>query len=173
MAIPSRSALRRIQLVLARSSAAQSAYSPDPLPPDANGYCYINRTHFDCALHKVMRRIHPSLVLPLFWIASLTPPAAFAVFVASRRSLLGPALVLGVLVPVFMWLLTRKALLARRIVARRLCFRCGYSLVQSPVSEQGTGTCPECGNTFLLAHYRRPPRRYLRLTSATPSPQVA
>ncbi len=43
-----------------------------------------------------------------------------------------------------------------RIVKKRLCLRCGMSLLQQPVDEQGTGVCPRCERDFNLGEYRRP-----------------
>lgn len=49
-----------------------------------------------------------------------------------------------------------------RLIAERLCLECGYSLLGSPLDADGRGRCPECGKTFDVVRYLRPPKRYHR-----------
>ena len=44
------------------------------------------------------------------------------------------------------------------IVAKRLCFNCGYSLVHALVDATGWGRCPECAQEFAMKQYKKPPR---------------
>jgi len=43
-----------------------------------------------------------------------------------------------------------------------MCFKCGYSLQQSPTDEDGYGKCSECGEQFNAGYYRKLPLNYKR-----------
>lgn len=60
---------------------------------------------------------------------------------------------------IWSWIYTiRVKRLRPGILDRRLCFICGYSLIQARTNEAGVGRCPECGSEFILAQYDNPPR---------------
>jgi hypothetical protein len=42
------------------------------------------------------------------------------------------------------------------IIKQRLCMNCGFCLLHTPTGADGLGTCPECGEIFVLAQYERP-----------------
>lgn len=58
------------------------------------------------------------------------------------------------------WALRGRTRFRKRLVEQRLCFECGYALIGQDVDEHGVGRCPECGKTFNVTRYLRPPKRY-------------
>ncbi len=62
------------------------------------------------------------------------------------------------------WGLRGRLRFRTRLIEERLCFECGYALIGQDVDEHGVGRCPECGETFNVTRYLRPPKRYHRLT---------
>ena len=52
----------------------------------------------------------------------------------------------------FAWTRSRQS----RILRHRLCLKCGASLVDKPVDDDGSGVCLQCGRGFNLGEYQRP-----------------
>lgn len=60
--------------------------------------------------------------------------------------------VVAMIVLHFAWKRSRQP----RILRKRLCLRCGTSLVNKPVDDDGGGVCPQCEREFNLGEYQRP-----------------
>ncbi|MCL4196953.1 MAG: hypothetical protein KJZ69_05625 [Phycisphaerales bacterium] len=60
------------------------------------------------------------------------------------------------------WGFRGRARFRRRLIDQRLCLECGYSLIGQLIDDEGRGRCPECGTTFEIVRYLRPPKRYHR-----------
>ncbi len=135
------------------------AASAESKPPEPYRY----RIQFDEAMGRAAGRLmaveHPR-VRAWYWVVSLAV-VALGLFVGFYFQV--PGAILVILMPLGIWYATRTTRLARRIVRERLCLRCGYRLLESPVNEQGHGICPECGRAFSTHEYIRPPRRLHRV----------
>ncbi|MCP3905239.1 MAG: hypothetical protein GY715_16560 [Planctomycetes bacterium] len=130
---------------------------------------YIDGDHFDRTMYAAAERIHRarggglqadlltwawvalgvcfglSLLAgwdPLDWIPGPQPNYAVASGILGVWSLVH-------------WLRTRR--FRPRVIERRLCLDCGYSLLHTPCDENEIGRCPECGELFSVAQYQRPP----------------
>ncbi|MHC4990075.1 MAG: hypothetical protein ACYTGC_03755 [Planctomycetota bacterium] len=129
---------------------------------------YLDPEHFDKALYKAAERIRSargfgleSNLLGWAWIALGVCFGASVLlgwdvldWVPTDLHVYGVWFV-GLLVwsGFYSWRLQR---MRPSIVAKHLCFDCGFSLVGTPTDEQGIGRCSECGALFVLAQYVRP-----------------
>lgn len=51
---------------------------------------------------------------------------------------------------------------SKTIIRNHMCFKCGYSLRQTPTEEDGYGKCSEYGEQFNAGYYRQLPLNYKR-----------
>lgn len=135
------------------------------LRPDANGHCYRTEQHFESCMRTASQRLlrveGTALQRWSFWVMLVVVISSFTVlpFVFKPG---GSILGLSITLLWTGWFATRTTRMSNRIVAERLCLRCGYPLLHAPVDESGFSRCPECGRRFHEGEYRRPPRRYNR-----------
>lgn len=131
------------------------------------GHWYAYELQFEDAMREAAIRIDRGqrLMGGGFWTLAICLTIAgtyfLAMFMPNTQILLVPVYIgtVGMATAIG----TRTNRLIRRIVAERLCLRCGYPLLHAPVDEKEFGACPECGRRFNLAEYRRPPRRIHRV----------
>ena len=142
--------------------------SNDPLPPDVNGYCYLNRDHFNAFTREISRRMirkHGSFIdrLPL-WVMFIFIAAIIITFVLAPSFLPFAWSTMFQLLcfALMIWYGRRIRRFVKTIIRKRMCFRCGYILRQSPTDSDGFGTCSECGQKFHLSYYCHLPKGYKR-----------
>ncbi len=151
----------------------------DPLPPDASGYCYLDRAPFDATLHEVAKRLLRQQGDPRDRLLDRVHQCAtYLLYICVGLLLLFNGMVvtwvwfqpaiLGTVVVIVVWWATRGQRYTNKVVLKRLCFQCGYPLLHAPTDANGDGVCSECGRLFHIAYYRRPPRKYKR---AVPRPE--
>lgn len=111
-------------------------------------------------------------IIPVLWIflslcgqaiAHGVPLLALAAGSAIALQTVLFLLLLGGVVVVSRWAFGGAARFQKRLIEERLCFECGYALIGQQVDEAGRGRCPECGKTFDVRRYLRPPKRYHRV----------
>ena len=147
--------------------SGRTALSDDqPLAPDRGGLCYLDRRHFLRVMASVARQhLSPKWIFLQFAAPGLLALlAAYLVYVLAPSTwvplgeitFFAAAAVVGLV-----WYL-RRGRLIRRVLLRRLCLECGYSLIQLPTDATGGGRCPECGRRYLMSEYKCPPRGYRR-----------
>jgi hypothetical protein len=106
--------------------------------------CIANSRIYDLIAMVVMLVV-PDLTIAV-WLTRLIMGALFILFVV-----------------MMIWALRGRTRFRLRLVEQRLCFDCGYALIGQPIDENGHGRCPECGSSFDVRRYLRPPRRYHRV----------
>ena len=140
------------------------------LSPDALGYCYFGRWHFDVRMEDSAKRLmtkHGNTFERFGWLIM-----AALFFVTSGLGLwLFPSVPVSMVtclavVVLAIWLSGRAKRFAIRIANERLCLRCTYPLLKSPIDEAGWGQCPECGRRFHNGEYVRPPVGYKRIQAS-------
>jgi hypothetical protein len=154
-------------------SIAITFWRDPPLPADESGYCYRDRGHFDKVMYRAAQRLINQHGAPIdrcaIWIiAPLVAVLMIILFAVPAPSALSQLTRIGAQVGLLafgLWHATRARRFVAAIVKHVMCLECGYALLSSPTDEHGQGTCPECGTSFCLAQYHRPPRRYLRTAS--------
>ena len=73
---------------------------------------------------------------------------------------------LGVFLLWSAWYLWRVLFIRSRIIARRLCFGCGESLMDASVDSSGRGFCPKCLDPFCVGDYLPPGNCVMALARA-------
>ena len=140
----------------------------EPLPPDAWGYCFINIKHYKQFMLTVRSHLitsHGSLLnrIPQWGVGILI---ALAYVVPFQINLIYNDMIflgLMLLYPfILLWYITRYSRFIDKINRDHMCFECGYSLLHSPVDENGYGTCSECGKIFHPNYYRNFPKNHRR-----------
>lgn len=147
----------------------------EPTPPQGTkpvrivvprGGLYRNRRHFDQVMHQAAKRllIHGGGLVSLqIGLIGGALPVAVVFFVAyainAERTLLFGILGIGilfaaVLIGVTVWALADAS--RARLINRRLCLACGYSLHGLRTDRRGCGRCPECGRPFHPEEYTAP-----------------
>ena len=139
-----------------------------PFAPDENGYCYRNRDHFDEITRVISHRLilkHgsffdrlPLWVMFIFFIAMIITFVLASSFLPIGWSTLTQLLCLVLAI----WYSRRIRRFVKTIIRKRMCFKCGYILRQSPTDSAGFGKCSECGQEFYLGYYRHLPHGYKR-----------
>lgn len=130
---------------------------------------YRNNQHFEETIHEAAARIMRWSGLRLQWyvltiggvvLIVFTLLKMFEIFIRDepRIFLSGLGLLASWAVALgWTWLYTLEARgLSDRIITRRLCLRCGKSLLDSPTDEQGSGVCSNCCHVFNLGDYLPP-----------------
>ncbi len=130
------------------------------------GGLYRNRSHFDQVMHRAAKRflIHGRglVSLQIGLIGGALPATVFC-FVAYAIgvewtllfSILGIGIpIAAVLIGLTVWAHADAA--RARLINRRLCLACGYSLHGLRTDQRGCGRCPECGRPFHPEEYTAP-----------------
>ena len=140
-----------------------------PFEPDEYGYCYRHRREFDQAMAGAAAHLIESRLLfgrwtgTLLWFICLLFLCLGVWFFFANPRLMTTRWIAFLVPNVYAcWLSTRSRRLGRKIAAKRLCLRCGYSLLGAPTDDEGWGQCSECSTRFNIAYYRRPEAGYRR-----------
>ena len=147
----------------------------EPTPPQGvrpvpivvpRGGLYRNRRHFDQVMHRAARRflIHGRglVSLQVGLIGGALPATVFffvAYAIGVEWTLLFGILGIGmliaaVLIGIIVWAHADAS--RARLINRRLCLACGYSLHGLRTDQRGCGRCPECGRPFHPEEYTAP-----------------
>jgi predicted Zn-ribbon and HTH transcriptional regulator len=129
---------------------------------------YLDADHFDKAMHEAGERVMKRRGLGVerdvmggMWIA-LGIAFGFDVLLDVNifASVPGENIWLwGCLAAMLVWsgiYTSRVKGIVPSLVPERRCLECGYSLLGTPVGNDGVGRCPECASTFTAAEYERP-----------------
>ncbi len=115
-----------------------------------------------------------SLWFPAYWVGSraiefVGVRLSFTIDAIEWTKAVGFALLAATGIAAAAWGFRGRARFHRRLIEERLCFECGYSLIGQLIDDDGQGHCPECGRTFEVVRYLRPPKRYHRAAMARKS----
>lgn len=108
-----------------------------------------------------------SLWFPAYWVGSraiefVGVRLSFTIGAIEWTKAVGFALLVATGSAAAVWGFRGRRRFRDRLIAERQCLECGYSLLGSPLDADGRGRCPECGTTFEIVRYLRPPKRYHR-----------